>query len=192
MYTRKKTFARPESGQSLVETVLMMPVMLLVLFNALNFGYFFLVTLNLSTAPRSGVEYSMLGGQSPGTIGLATATSAADLTYRDVTGAISSPGGATVKVCTKKLGFAAGVASCAICNGGVGGGCGAAANGNAGDNDNEPASFVMQRIDITYTFVPLLPPALFNLTVLAIPQCTSSGGSVSCTFHRHVSMRAID
>ena len=170
----------------------MLPIFLLVLFNAVNFGYFFLITLNLSTAPRSGVEYAMLGGQTPGINGLATATSAADLTYRDVTGAISSPGTATIKVCTKQLGFTAGVAKCSTCTGGVGGTCAGAVAGNGTDVDNEPANFVMQRVDMTYTFVPLLPPALFNLTVLAIPSCTSSGGSVSCTFHRQVSMRAMD
>jgi hypothetical protein len=141
------------------------------------------------------VEYAMLGGQTPGINGLATATSAADLTYRDVTGAISSPSSATIKVCTKKLGFdaATGTAKCSTCTGGVGGTCGPVANGNtAVDNDIEPTKFVLQRVDITYTFTPLLPPALFNLTVLAIPSCTSSGGNVSCTFHRQVSMRAMD
>ena len=40
----------------MVETVLMMPVLLLFLLNAINFGYFFLTITNLAAAPRMGVE----------------------------------------------------------------------------------------------------------------------------------------
>jgi Flp pilus assembly protein TadG len=193
---RRRTAVRGDSGQSMIETLLMLPIMLLVLFNAINFGYFFLITLNLSTATRSGVEYAMLGGRTPGDNGLVKPTEAANATYQDIFGAIGSPYGAAVKICTKQLGYAAGVANCATCTGAqTGSTCTGNAAGNAADVDNEgasPRNFVLQRVDITYTFSPLLPPALFNLTVLAIPSCTSTGGNVSCVFHRHVSMRAMD
>jgi hypothetical protein len=46
-------------------------------------------------------------------------------------------------------------------------------------------------VDVGYTFrtpIPLMP---FNIIVLAAPACTSSGGTVTCTFVRHVSMRAM-
>ena len=190
-------FRGKQSGQSLVETVLAMPVLLLLVFNAINFGYFFLVTLNLSVAPRAGVEYSMLGGQTPGTNGLATAsgtanTTASYITYQDMTGAIASPGSATVQVCSKSLAFTGGTAQCSTCSSSTATCSGAGTGSPAPDADPEPTKFVLQRVDVTYTFAPLLPPALFNLTILAIPSCTSSGGNVTCVFHRQVSMRAMD
>ena len=54
-----------ESGQSLIETALILPLLLLLAFNAINFGYFFFVALNITSAPRSGVQYAILGGASP-------------------------------------------------------------------------------------------------------------------------------
>ena len=43
MNIRKIAAAGGQSGQSLVETVLMLPLLLLLLLNAVNFGYFFFV-----------------------------------------------------------------------------------------------------------------------------------------------------
>ena len=51
---RIRKLARNNSGQALVETALILPVMLLVLLNAVNFGYFYLVALNLTAAARDG------------------------------------------------------------------------------------------------------------------------------------------
>ncbi|PYV94503.1 MAG: hypothetical protein DMG86_23115 [Acidobacteria bacterium] len=64
MKLRRGILTRSDSGQSLVETVLILPLLLLLLLNALNFGYFFLVTLNLTASPRAGVEYSIYGPNS--------------------------------------------------------------------------------------------------------------------------------
>ena len=61
MSIRKNSMARGQAGQSIVETVLMMPVLLLFLLNAVNFGYFFFTITNLAAAPRTGVEYSIIG-----------------------------------------------------------------------------------------------------------------------------------
>src|SRR5689334_11511315 len=61
----QRALVKPESGQSLVETVLMMPFVLLVLLNAMNFGYFFLMTLNITASPRTGVEYGIMGFETP-------------------------------------------------------------------------------------------------------------------------------
>ena len=59
-----------ERGQSMIETALLLPILLLIAFNAINFGYFFFVVLNLSSAPRSGVQYSILGFATPGQFSL--------------------------------------------------------------------------------------------------------------------------
>ena len=65
MNIRKRTTPRAQAGQSIVETVLMMPVLLMFLLNAVNFGYFFFTITNLAAAPRMGVEYSIMGGATP-------------------------------------------------------------------------------------------------------------------------------
>src|ERR1700730_10413431 len=86
---------RSSSGQSLVETALLLPMLLMLLFNAVNFGYFFLVALNLGVAPRNGVLYSVAGSATPGTLTLPSAgpdsssTSVSYLTRQDL-GSLSS------------------------------------------------------------------------------------------------------
>ena len=58
-------FVRCDSGQSIVETVLMLPLLLLLLLNALNFGYFFFTVVNLTGATRNGLEYGIIGSATP-------------------------------------------------------------------------------------------------------------------------------
>ena len=97
---------RASSGQSLVEIALILPILLLIVLNAVNFGYFFLVALNLAAAPRSGVEYSIIGSAAPAGTGLPLelgtgVTTASSLTYMDLTGALNAATGASVQVCPK-------------------------------------------------------------------------------------------
>jgi len=184
-------------GQSLVETALVMPLLLLIVLNAINFGYYFLVALNIAASPRSGVEYSILGFSTPATLTLAdaapsgTTTTVSYLTYQDMTGALWNPGGANVQVCTKKLGFAgAGTSKCVQCPAGS---CGSVNTGSpTPDPDPEPTAFVLQRVDVTYSFPPLIPGTPFGIALLPTSVCSTSGGSVTCTFHRQVSMRSMD
>src|SRR5579872_733435 len=102
---------RSSSGQSLVETALLLPVLLMLLFNAVNFGYFFVVAINLAAAPRSGVAYSIQGYSSPSAAFLpsagpsTTTTTVSYLTYQDMTGAIFSPSGNPIQVCSEVLGL---------------------------------------------------------------------------------------
>ena len=48
-------FKASRSGEGLIETALIVPFLLTMILNAVNFGYFFLVALNLTAAPRSAV-----------------------------------------------------------------------------------------------------------------------------------------
>ena len=92
------------SGQSLVETALLLPFMLALALNVINFGYFFVIAINLAAAPRSGALYSILGASTPASAqgsfrGLPPAVASgctgswpascdvSDLTYGDLTGA---------------------------------------------------------------------------------------------------------
>jgi len=168
-----------DSGQSLIETALLIPLVLLITFNAVNFGYFYFVALHLSAAPRSGVEYSIQGFSTPAAGGLpsagptTTATSVSWLVYQDMSG-LSNSSGAKVQVCTKLLGTsAAGTAKCTQFPTG--------STFPAPAADPEPNTFVLNRVDVSYTVTPLIPVAAFGLTL-----------TPSATFHRQVSMRAMD
>ena len=112
MSIRKNAMARVQAGQSIVETVLMMPVLLLFLLNAVNFGYFFFTITNLAAAPRMGVEYSIIGGATPSAIELpatgpaTNALSSSFLTYEDMRGALNAPAAnASVQVCSQSAGI---------------------------------------------------------------------------------------
>jgi len=186
---------RSSSGQSLVETALLLPVLLTLVFNAVNFGYFFLVALNMAAAPRSGVAYSIQGSSSP-TSGLlpsagpsTTAATVSYLTYQDMTGAIYSPASTPVQVCSQAVGLTNTGAStqAAKCTA-----FGGTYTFPAPVSDPESPAFVLNQVDVAYTFSPLINGAVFNLFVLAAPVCSSSSGSVNCTFHRQVLMRAMN
>jgi Flp pilus assembly protein TadG len=167
-----------ESAQSLIETALVLPLFLMLTFNTVNFGYFFFVAVNLASAPRQGVEYSIQGFATPNQLSLpnagpeTTVTSVSWLTYQDMAGLYQSSN-AKVRVCTKLLGLSApGTANCTSFGGST------AFSGP--DADPEPTSFVLHRVDVQYTVTPLIPGGLFNLVI------------PNLTFHRQVSMRAMD
>ena len=190
MLLQRKTGFSNCSGQALLETALVMPLLLLLILNAVNFGYCFLVALNLSAAPRSGVLYSILGFSTPGTLTMAPAgppgtnTSISYLTYQDMTGALSGPQGATIQVCSTSVGIAsAGTSSCVTCSGGS---CSSGSNLASPGADPEPSSFYLQRVDVQYQFPTLIPGTPFG--ILLPPNCSAS----TCTFNRHVSMRAMN
>ncbi len=103
---------RSNRGQSLVETALMLPLLLLLVCNVVNLGYFFLVIVNLTGASRSSALYSIEGSYTPyaqqeapsGTTSssiLTTPGTVAYTVYQDLNGAVWNPTGATVRVCTQ-------------------------------------------------------------------------------------------
>jgi hypothetical protein len=183
------------SGQSLVETALLLPFLLMLVFNAVNFGYFFLIAINIAAAPRSGVAYSIQGNASPSATSLpaagpsATTTSVSYLTYQDLSGAIYSPSATPVQVCSAQLGISSPGTSTqtAECRS-----YGGAYTFPSPASDPESPAFVLNEVDVAYTFTPLINGTFFNILTLASPTCSSSGGSVSCTFHRQVVMRAMN
>jgi hypothetical protein len=198
---RMPRFVRGSSGQALVETVLLVPLVLLIVLNVINFGYFFFVALNLAANPRSAVEYSILGFETPSALtlpaaGPPTATNTvSSLSQLDLTGALNGPTGAVVQVCSPTVGPLTGSGAsektqCVSCSGAT---CGPAGTGNpAPASDPEAPNFILNRVDVAYTFSPVIPGTPFGLALLPMSVCSSSGGTVTCTFHRQVSMRAMN
>ena len=211
MRIRRPALVQCGAGQSMVETALLLPLLLMVIFNAVNFGYFFLVALNVAAAPRSGVEYSILGSASPAAQLLPAAgppnppppyLTVSYLVYQDMTGALHTPNSATVKVCTKaNINSSTGLgvngtgsntrANCVTCTSGTSA-CDSVTADTTIGADPEAPSFILHRVDVTYTFNPIIPGTPFGLTLLPTSICSSSGGRITCTFHRQVSMRVLD
>ncbi len=187
--------AFPESGQSMLETALLLPFLLFVALNAINLGYFFFVALNLAAAPRHGVEYSIQGFQTPGTGSLPNAgpscsgstseTSVGTLTYNDMIGVLPAPATpcpniASVQVCTllngvSNPGTTTQRANCTA--------YGPATTFPNADPDPEAPYFMLHRVDVQYTVTPLIPGGAGNFFSLFLPPLT---------FHRQVSMRALE
>jgi Flp pilus assembly protein TadG len=206
-------FGRDSRGQSLIETALMMPIVLMLILNAINFGYYFFVTVNLTATARSAVTYAIEGSATPlagafpssgpatnTTIGRATVTY---LAQQDMTGALWNPTAASVEVCSQaNLSGTAGtqvsggntLTNCVTCSGTTCGAVNAAGNATPHADPENPsvvaagsASFVLNRVTVAYSFPPLIPGRPFNIALLAANICNSS----TCTFIRTAEMRAM-
>jgi Flp pilus assembly protein TadG len=193
---------RDSQGQSLVETALMVPLMLIVVLNALNLGYFFFVTVNLAAATRTGAEYAMLGPGSPGTTNYPPANTGSmpvtALIYQDLTGAVWNAGNATIQVCSPSV-IVGGTGTsgtpvrtnCVKCTSSAT--C-SSATGTTGasatfvPSSDPEAAFVLNRVDVQYSFPPLIPGSPFNLILIGNLYNTGTG---QYTFYRHIEMRAM-
>lgn len=199
-------------GQSLVETALMLPLMIMLVLNVVNLGYFFLVIINLTGAAHTATLYSIEGqdtpyaSQLPSSGWTAPATtnllSVTYLTFQDMTGALWNPTGASVQVCSPinvntatKSGTnttnGALRSNCELCDSS---GCGTAGTNAAGfpvpSADPEAPKFVLNRVDIQYNFSTLIPGTIFNIPLRASQMCNGTGGA--CVFYRHAEMRAMN
>lgn len=180
---------RVESGQSLIETALLLPVLLLLAFNAINFGYFFFVAVNLAAAPRSGVQYAILGPSTPQTLDYplpgpaGTSTSISFVTYEDMRGVLSGSSSATVQVCSTKVGppsnpgLSSQTTACVKYPSG--------APSYTPAPDPESPLFRLARVDVVYRLTPIIPS--FVLPTPAGP--ISLALLPSLDMHRQVSMR---
>jgi hypothetical protein len=114
-------------------------------------------------------------------------TSVAYLSYQDVQALPNSSSNTSVQVCSKILGLSgSGTNQTANCTQ-----YGTATFQNPAP-DPEAPWFVLNSVDVSYTFSPLIPGTVFGLALLPSGVCTASGLSMTCTFHRQIAMRAMD
>lgn len=184
----------PEAGQSLIETALLLPFLLLIAFNAINFGYFFFAALNVAAAPRTGVEFAIQGPATQGSpaypqpgpscLSPTVAPYVSDVTYNDMLRVLPNSGAATTRVCSQLMGYTdpnltTQTANCCYCT--------SATNCTSGSStfpspasDPESPNHVLHRVDVRYTVQPLIPVSVFGIQLLP-----------NLSFHRQVSMRAM-
>lgn len=166
-----------ESGQSLIETAVMLPLLLIIAFNAINFGYAFFVAINMAAAPRTGVEYSIQGFETPTQPDLPPASTVSTLTYGDLTGVLPNSATTPQQVCSSILGVTgSGVNQVAVC---TTFNLGSGSAFPAVPPDPEAPKFVLHRVYVRYVPAPLIPGQVFNV----LP---------TLTFNRQVSMRAMN
>jgi len=202
-------------GQSLVETALMLPILIMLVLNVVNLGYFFVVAVNLTGAARTAVLYAIEGGATPAAGALPPSggstpgtnkNSVTYLVYQDLTGSLANPTGVTVQVCSQANLDSSGAGTntntgsvlrtnCETC---TSSGCsplnGAATSSSYSGSpvpslDPEAPGFVLNRVDIRYDVAPLIPGAIFNIPLRASGMCNSGG---TCAFFRHAEMRALN
>jgi hypothetical protein len=182
----------------MIETALLMPIMLFIAFNAINFGYFFFVALNLAAAPRTGAQYSILGFSTPGQLTIPPAgpasniTSVSYLTYQDITGVLAGASSARVVVCSKQLGLD-GQKRALCCQATSSGGACTSSGSTAGhdpeyDAVNNTSPFIRHQVDIYYQITPIIPSFSIPTPAGQIPLTLVP----NTTFHRQVTMRAMD
>lgn len=191
-------------GQSLVETAIMLPLLIFLVLNVVNLAYFFFVAVNLMGAARSSTLYSIQGSYTPWASSQAAAGSSdcsttpntvTCLIFQDLTGALSNPTTATVRVCSSSNTNASGTGTTgsgstqtSLCETCTSSGCNAPAAGSPlPPSDPEAPYFVANQVMISYQFTPLIGGTLFNVALQAIPTCNGSG----CTFVRTANMRSM-
>ena len=154
-----------QGGQSIIESALVLPFLIVILFNTVNLGYFLFAALNLTTAPRQGAEYSIQGHVSLLQDILPNAGLVQTLVDQGITGAIPAATGiAQYQVCTPSIivdgsglqneGTADQIPNCLQYN---------SSPSPAPDPDPEAPLLILNRVDTWYQVSPLIPGALFNL-----------------------------
>jgi len=138
-----------DPGQALIEYVLVLPIIFLLIVNAVNFGGFFYAWITVSNAARAGADYAVLSASS--------------------VGAPPAPSGATVKaMITNDIASLPNAASLVvnICqtNNGTTKVLSGTCTGIA--TDPEPTNFVLVSVDVKYTYRPFI--SVFSFPKLGV------------------------
>ena len=144
-------------GASLVEFALVLPLLLILIVNVVNFGGFFFDWITIENAARTGAQYAVLGGLSVGSPPEALAPAIATVVVADL-GSLKSSSSYKGQVCRKTPSGPGSISATVTttCTAiGTGGGSFPAAPPD--DSNLEASKYVMTWIDVTYTFNPLIP-----------------------------------
>ncbi len=156
---------RSERGQSLVEFALLLPLIFLLIVNAVNFGGFLYAWITVANAARAGAEYSLIGGAMATAPTSPTAAQVAALVTNDML-SLPNRGSLQVRVCKNN--------NATVTCTGTGSGTTPA--------DPEPTLYVLTAVDVTYTYQPFIP-------LWAFPRLNIRATLPPTTIHRKAVMR---
>jgi Flp pilus assembly protein TadG len=154
-------------GQALIEFALILPMVFLLIVNALNFGAFLFAWITVANGARAGAQYMAQGRATVGTPTAATAAQITALITSDMSSLLNRASLA-VRVCKNNNGVVA-------CSG---------PGAYLPPSDPEPAKYVLGSVDVTYSYRPLVP--LWNFGGLGIHATLPA-----TTIHRQASMRML-
>jgi hypothetical protein len=153
----------------------MVPLLLLIILNAVNVGYFYWSVINLTEATRAGGQWSIMGNattlgqQLPSSGPQSDQTSVAYVAFQDIS-AFASSSNALVGICTTT--FTSGKPTTS---------CNSYGTGSLSVTaDADPEGLVLNRVDIVYQFTPLIGSGWPGVW------------SPPTTIHRYVEMRALN
>ncbi len=155
-------------GQALIEFALVLPLLLLLIMNLVNFGAFIYAWITVANAARTGAQYAIMGGA---WLGAPSAPDVGPVTTLATNDAWWLPNRASLQV--------------GVCRNNNGtldpSGCGGSW---PVPNDPETGLYVLAAVDVSYTYQPLIPFWDFpNLGIhLTIPPTT---------IHRRTLMRMV-
>src|SRR5450759_1453098 len=140
MVTKRKRCA----GQALIECALVLPLLLLLIVNVVNFGHMFYAWISVANAAGTGAEYYTTGGVSIGGLTMPLVGAVQTLVMDDLK---SLPNQASIQVCVSKSNPAA-----ANCNKGA---APAGAPPAADTPEGVPlVTYVIAAVDVSYTYQP--------------------------------------
>jgi Flp pilus assembly protein TadG len=159
--------ASPVRGQALVEFALVLPLLFLLIVNAVNFATFIFAWITVANAARAGAQYMVLAGATVGVPQPATSTQITTLITNDISSLLNRSSLA-VRMCTNNNGVM-------TCSG---------SGTYTAPADPEPAQYVLASVDVSYAYQPVLP--LWNFAALGIHATLPPS-----TIHRQASMRML-
>jgi Flp pilus assembly protein TadG len=168
-YRKVVDSAKMTSGQALVEYALILPLLFLLIVNAVNFGAFFFDWITVANAARAGVQYAVLGSASNDSPLSASGSQVHTLISDDMSSLVN-PSSMTVSICKNNNGLVTA----------LWGDC----SSSAPPVDPQAPSYVLTTVDVNYTYAPLVP--LFDFPGLGIHATMPPR-----TIHRRAVMRAI-
>ena len=173
MPARHRKTVTAEAGNALVEFGLILPLLFLLIVNAINFGGYLFAIISVANAARTGSQYAILAGASVTAPNPATATQVAGIITQDMS-SLRNRSSLVVRVCTQPGG---GSVTCTTS------GSGSFSNPTA-DTRAEASLYVTAWVDVRYTYQPLIP--LFNFFRLGIHATIPTS-----TIHRQAVMRML-
>lgn len=141
--------ATSASGQALIEFALVIPVLFLLLVNAVNFGGFLFDWITVANAARTGTQFFVARGAAPGAMAAPSAAQVDTLVTNDISSLLNRSS-LVVRVCTNRN-------SVVTCSG---------AGSGVPPADPEPLTYLSATVDVTYTYEPFI--RVFDFTGVAV------------------------